>query len=37
MEYTVRLNNVDDFALSPSRVEAVFGPRMVGDKPVARF
>ena len=26
MEYTVRLNNVGDFALPPSRVEALYAP-----------
>ncbi len=28
MEYTVRLNNVGDFALPPSRVEAMYAPEM---------
>ena len=31
MEYTVRLNNVGDFALPPSRVEALYAPEMFGE------
>ena len=31
MEYTVRLNNVGDFALPPSRVEAMYAPEMFGE------
>ena len=33
MEYTVRLNNVGDFALPPSRVEALYAPEMFGEVP----
>ncbi len=36
MEYTVRLNNVGDFALPPSRVEALYAPEMFGEMPNAR-
>ncbi|MES2414725.1 MAG: MG2 domain-containing protein [Pseudomonadota bacterium] len=36
MEYTVRLNNVGDFALPPSRVEAMYAPEMFGEAPNAK-
>jgi hypothetical protein len=36
MEYTVRLNNVGDFALPPTRVEAMYAPEMFGEAPNAR-
>ena len=36
MEYTVRLNNVGDFALPPIRVEAMYAPEMFGESPNAR-
>jgi len=36
MEYTVRLNNVGDFALPPSRAEALYAPEMFGAAPNAR-
>ncbi len=36
MVYTVRLNNVGDFALPPSRVEAMYAPEMFGEAPNAR-
>lgn len=36
-EYTVRLNNVGDFALPPSRVEAMYAPEMFGEIPNARI
>ena len=36
MEYTVRLNNVGNFALPPSRVEAMYAPEMFGEWPNAR-
>lgn len=36
MEYTVRLNNAGDFALPPSRVEAMYAPEMFGEVPNAR-
>jgi uncharacterized protein YfaS (alpha-2-macroglobulin family) len=36
VEYTVRLNNVGDFALPPSRVEAMYAPEMFGEAPNAR-
>ena len=36
MEYTLRLNNVGDFALPPSRVEAMYAPEMFGEWPNAR-
>ncbi|HSV54988.1 MAG TPA: MG2 domain-containing protein, partial [Burkholderiaceae bacterium] len=31
LEYTVRLNNVGDFAMPPSRVEAMYAPEMFGE------
>jgi alpha-2-macroglobulin len=37
MEYTVRLNNVGNFALPPSRVEAMYAPEMFGEAPNARI
>ncbi len=37
VEYTVRLNNVGDFALPPSRVEAMYAPEMFGELPNARI
>ncbi|MBT9506257.1 MG2 domain-containing protein [Rhodoferax sp.] len=36
MEYTIRLNNVGEFALPPSRVEAMYAPEMFGEAPNAR-
>jgi uncharacterized protein YfaS (alpha-2-macroglobulin family) len=36
MEYTVRLNNAGEFALPPSRVEALYAPEMFGEIPNAR-
>jgi uncharacterized protein YfaS (alpha-2-macroglobulin family) len=36
MEYTLRLNNVGDFALPPSRAEALYAPEMFGEVPNAR-
>jgi uncharacterized protein YfaS (alpha-2-macroglobulin family) len=36
MEYTVRLNNVGDFQLPPSRAEALYAPEMFGETPNAR-
>ncbi|WP_342616844.1 MG2 domain-containing protein [Rhodoferax sp. GW822-FHT02A01] len=36
MEYTVRLNNAGNFALPPSRVEAMYAPEMFGELPNAR-
>ena len=36
MQYTVRLNNAGDFALPPSRVEALYAPEMFGAAPNAR-
>ncbi|MDM0114256.1 MG2 domain-containing protein [Variovorax sp. J22R133] len=36
VEYTVRLNNAGDFALPPSRVEALYAPEMFGESPNAR-
>lgn len=37
MEYTVRLNNVGEFALPPSRVEALYAPEMFGESPNERM
>lgn len=36
LEYTVRLNNVGDFALPPTRIEAMYAPEMFGEVPNAR-
>ncbi|MGV3571351.1 MAG: alpha-2-macroglobulin family protein [Ramlibacter sp.] len=36
VEYTLRLNNVGDFALPPTRVEALYAPEMFGEWPNAR-
>jgi hypothetical protein len=36
MEYTIRLNNVGEFSLPPSRVEAMYAPEMFGEVPNAR-
>ena len=36
LEYTLRLNNVGDFALPPTRVEAMYAPEMFGEAPNAR-
>jgi alpha-2-macroglobulin len=36
MEYTVRLNNVGEFAMPPTRIEAMYAPEMFGESPNAR-
>jgi hypothetical protein len=36
MEYTIRLNNVGEFSLPPSRVEAMYAPELFGEAPNAR-
>ena len=36
VRYRVRLNNVGDFALPPTRVEALYAPEMWGEAPNAR-
>jgi uncharacterized protein YfaS (alpha-2-macroglobulin family) len=36
MEYTLRLNNAGDFALPPTRAEALYAPEMYGEAPNAR-
>ena len=36
MQYTIRLNNVGDFSLPPSRVAAMYAPDMFGEAPNAR-
>jgi uncharacterized protein YfaS (alpha-2-macroglobulin family) len=33
LEYTLRLNNVGEFALPPTRVEAMYAPEMFGETP----
>jgi alpha-2-macroglobulin len=35
-EYTIRLNNVGDFAMPPTRAEAMYAPEMFGEAPNAR-
>ncbi len=37
MQYTIRLNNVGEFSLPPSRVEAMYAPEMFGETPNARI
>jgi hypothetical protein len=37
VEYTVRLNNVGQFAMPPTRVEAMYAPEMFGEFPNARL
>lgn len=37
VEYTVRLNNAGDFALPPTRVEAMYAPDVFGAAPNARL
>ncbi len=37
ISYTVRLNNAGDFALPPTRVEALYAPDVFGELPNARF
>jgi hypothetical protein len=37
MEYTIRLNNVGEFSLPPSRVEAMYAPEMFGEAPNAKI
>ncbi len=36
MEYTIRLNNIGEFSLPPSRVEALYAPEMFGESPNAK-
>jgi uncharacterized protein YfaS (alpha-2-macroglobulin family) len=35
MKDTIRLNNVCEFSLPPSRVEAMYAPKMFGEAPNA--
>jgi alpha-2-macroglobulin len=35
-EYTIRLNNLGDFAMPPTRAEAMYAPEMFGETPNAR-
>lgn len=37
VSYTVRLNNAGDFALPPTRVEAMYAPEMFGELPNPRW
>ncbi|HEY1104513.1 MAG TPA: hypothetical protein VGE70_13930, partial [Burkholderiaceae bacterium] len=37
LEYTVRLNTVGDFALPPTRAEALYAPEVYGEIPNARI
>ena len=37
VEYTLRLNNVGDFAVPPTRVEALYAPDMFGEWPNPRW
>ncbi len=36
IEYTLRLNNVGEFAMPPTRVEAMYAPELFGEAPNAR-
>jgi uncharacterized protein YfaS (alpha-2-macroglobulin family) len=36
VEYTVRLNNAGEFALPPTRVEALYAPDVFGAAPNAK-
>jgi uncharacterized protein YfaS (alpha-2-macroglobulin family) len=36
MQYTLRLNNVGEFSLPPSRMEAMYAPEMFGETPNAK-
>ena len=36
IDYTVRLNNSGNFALPPTRVEAMYAPDVFGEVPNAR-
>ena len=35
LQYTIRLNNAGNFALPPTRVEALYAPEMFGESPNA--
>ena len=37
LRYTLRLNNVGDFAVPPTRVEALYAPELFGEAPNARL
>jgi uncharacterized protein YfaS (alpha-2-macroglobulin family) len=37
LQYTMRLNNVGDFAVPPTRVEAMYAPEMFGEAPSPRI
>ena len=37
LEYTLRLNNPGQFALPPTRVEAMYAPEVFGEAPNAAF
>ena len=37
MEYTIRFNNVGEFLLPPSRMEAMYAPKMFGEAPSTRL
>ena len=37
VEYTVRLNNAGEFALPPTRAEALYAPEMFGESPNAKI
>ena len=37
LQYTLRLNNVGDFAVPPTRVEAMYAPEMFGEAPSPRI
>ena len=37
LQYTLRLNNAGNFALPPTRVEAMYAPEMFGEAPNARM
>ena len=37
IDYTLRLNNPGDFALPPTRIEAMYAPEIFGELPNARL
>ena len=37
IEYTVRLNNAGNFALPPTRIEAMYAPDVFGEIPNGRI
>jgi uncharacterized protein YfaS (alpha-2-macroglobulin family) len=36
VQYTIRLNNVGEYSLPPTRAEAMYAPEMFGEAPNAK-